>query len=476
MTIQQPIYFWALLGLLVPLIIHLWSRKSGKTIKVGSVQWMIAAENTRLSSIRFNEAGLYLLRSGLVLVVVFILLDVSQQQPKKAARLPTQWLLTEEAMLSHPTARLAIDSLQQKGYAIHLLQPGMPEVLPTQLTAIKTSLSTNSAKASNVDYWSFLRELDTQPAAPEQVWILAPNAARNFTGNRPQLSLKVQWLPLPIERKQVFLADALQLPNDSLWLSIGISTKEGTHLLKEKVKQQPSIQIKDLPLINVQRQQVSFATAPQNTVPIRQPKAQNVQLLYDNDFALDQQYLAAALQAVGEYIGVEVKVYATKKLDATRKTDWLVVLKKGKLVAKDYEKTGTRKLFYQAKNVAQWIISDSSQAQVHWLCQRLNPELNPQVLEVGLLEELTQCLFANPTATARIRKFDQRQLSNTQAVPQTIAQQRRSTVPTTKTQSFRGWLWWLLAVGVLIERVLANRGNSHYKLVTNQQKSLENTQ
>ncbi|EAY30439.1 hypothetical protein M23134_03075 [Microscilla marina ATCC 23134] len=454
----------------------MWSRKSGKTVKVGSVQWMIAAENTRLSSIRFNEAGLYLLRSGLVLVAVFILLDVSQQQPKKVAHLSTQWLLTEEAMLRDAMARPAIDSLQQKGYAIHLLKPGMPKVLPTQLTAIKTSLSTNSAKANNVDYWSFLREIDARANAPEKVWILAPNAARNFAGNRPKLNLKVQWLPLPIERKQVFLADALQLPNDSLWLSIGRSTKEGTRLLKEKVKRQPSIQIRDLPLIKAQNQQVSFATAPQNIVPIRSPKAQNVQLLYDQDFAVDRQYLAAALQAVGEYMGAEVKVYATKKLDATRKTDWLVVLKKGKLVAKDYEKIKARQLFYQAKNVPQWIVNDSSQAQRHWLCQRLNPELNPQALEAGLLGELTQLLFANPAAAARVRQFDQRQLNSAQAVPQTIAQQRQPTTPTTETRSFRGWLWWALVAGVLIERMLANRGNGNRMLAKNQQKSLENTQ
>ena len=59
MTIKNPTYLWALLGLLVPLAIHLWSRKSGKTVKVGSTQWLIASENTCLSSVQFYEVGLF---------------------------------------------------------------------------------------------------------------------------------------------------------------------------------------------------------------------------------------------------------------------------------------------------------------------------------------------------------------------------------------------------------------------------------
>lgn len=459
MTIQQPTYLWALLGLLVPLIIHLWSRKAGKTIKVGSVQWMIAAENTRLSSIRFNEVGLYLLRSFLVIVAVFILLDLSQQKPKKADNLPTEWLLTEEAMLSHPVARAAIDSLQKKGCAIHLLKPQMPSVLPKQLAAIKVSSSTNSATAAGVDYWSFLRELNTRPNAPKKVWILAPNTAQHFAGNRPQLSYEVQWLPLPTERSKVFLVDALELPNDSLWLSIGKSTNEGTLLLKERVKQQATIQIRDLPQLSVQNQQVSFANAPKNRVPIRKPQAQNIQLVYDNAFALDQQYLTAALQAVGEYMGVEVKIKANKKLDASFQTDWLMVLKKDMPKGESYTKANARKLLYRAtSDASRWITTDTSQTNVHWLGQRINPELNPKALELGLLESLTQLLFANPAAEARLKQFDQRQLTDAQLLPETIVSQKSQKVlPTSETRSFRAWLWWLLAIGVLVERIVANR-------------------
>jgi hypothetical protein len=335
----------------------------------------------------------------------------------------------------------------------------MPSVLPKQLAAIKVSSSTNSATAPEVDYWSFLRELNTRPNAPKKVWILAPNTAQHFAGNRPQLNYEAQWLPLPTARPKVFLVDALELPNDSLWLSIGKSTKEGTLLLKEKVKQQATIQIRDLPQLSVQNQLVSFVNAPKNNVPIRKPQAQNIQLVYDNAFALDQQYLTVALQAVGEYMGVEVKIKASKKLDASFKADWLMVLKKDLPKDETYIKTNARKLLYRASNNAsQWIVADTSQANVHWLGQRISPELNPQALKLGLLESLTQLLFANPAAEARLKQFDQRQLTNAQLLPETlVSQQSQKALPTSETRSFRAWLWLLLAIGVLVERIVANR-------------------
>ena len=146
MTIQQPTYLWALLGLLVPLIIHLWSRKAGKTVKVGSTQWLIASENTRFSSIQFNEVGLYIIRSMLVLLAVFILLDPGTTQDKDLSKLNKQWILTEKVMLSNAAARPQIDSLVRQGNALHLLKAGMPLLETEDIQKIKVNSVANAAQ------------------------------------------------------------------------------------------------------------------------------------------------------------------------------------------------------------------------------------------------------------------------------------------------------------------------------------------
>jgi hypothetical protein len=40
MAFLNPLYLWALLGLAIPVAIHLWSRKEGRTIKVGSIKFL----------------------------------------------------------------------------------------------------------------------------------------------------------------------------------------------------------------------------------------------------------------------------------------------------------------------------------------------------------------------------------------------------------------------------------------------------
>lgn len=454
MTIQQPIYLWALLGLLVPLVIHLWSRKAGKTVKVGSIQWLIASENTRFSSIQFNEVGLYIIRSVLVLLAVLVLLDLSTIQDKNPGKLNKQWILAEETMLSNAIARPQIDSLIKKGNALHLLKAGMPLLATDEVQKIKVRAS--SAKPTGVNYWSFLQELDVRPDAPEKVIVFARNAQQHFAGKRPELGMKVEWQDLPLAHKQVFLVDALQLPNDSLQLSIGVSNENGTHLMKEKIKEQTNTKIKDLPSIIVRDHKVSFAEAPEMGIEIRQPKPQTVQLVYDKEFALDQQYLTAALQAVGEYNGVKVSVSAFRQYRDTLKTNWLMVLTKEENLVK-YARVKTKKMLYQAKNTAQWISLDQVQQNTFFIHQRIDPQLNPKALESAFLENLTQALFANPKAGERIRQFDQRKISKSQVLPQIIVKKYTSAQSATETRSYQ-YMWWLaLVAGVFAERLVANR-------------------
>ena len=309
-------------------------------------------------------------------------------------------------------------------------------------------------KLSKINYWSFLQELDNRPDAPEKVIIFARNIQQYFVGKRPKLSIKVAWIDLPQAHKQVFLVDALRLPNDSLQLSIGVSNEDGTHLIKEKIKEQTNTKIKDLPSVIVKNNQVSFAQAPEMGIEIRQPQAQTIQLVYDKEFAPDQQYLVAALQAVGEYAGAKVTVRAFPKFQDTLKADWLVVLAK-KVNA--YTQVKTKKLVYRAKNTTQWISTDDTQSNVFFIHQRIDPQLNPKALESGFLESLAQVLFANPKASQRIRQFDQRKISKIQVMPQVTTKKHTSAQLTTETRSYQYILWLVLVAGVFAERIIANR-------------------
>lgn len=463
MTIQHPIYLWAFLGLLVPLVIHLWNRKAGKTIKVGSVQWLIASENTRFSSIRFNEVGLYIIRSLLVVVAILILLDLSYTQTKEPIANDKQWILAEKPLLRHPDTRTQIDSLVQQGHPLHLLQAGLPLLESSAIQKIKVKHRHSELATSSLNYWSFLRELNDRPDAPEKVTLFTYNTQQRFVGKRPTLSFRVQWLNLPQKRKQVFLVDALQLPQDSLQISIGMSDEQGTTVIRKKIKTQTNTKIKDLPSIIVKEQEVSFAQATNESITIRHPRPQKIQIWYDKNFSLDQQYFKAALEAVGEYLHVKIEVNSKsstqgKNLDKP-KADWLVAFTQKSAVRNIAKQFKGKRILYEAQPTSQWLSKDSTRQNAYFLHQRVNPQINPAALTSDFLENLTQTLFANPKATERIQRFDQRRLSQSQAMPQTIVKKTTATHPTTQTQGYHFILWLVLVIGVLTERIVQETRN-----------------
>ncbi len=100
MEFLQPILLWGLLGISVPILIHLWNGKKGKLVSWAAMHWLQEVENQSSKSIRIDQLLLLFLRLMLILLLVFIL------------------------------AQLFIKSWQKSetGAAIHLVQPN-PRVI-----------------------------------------------------------------------------------------------------------------------------------------------------------------------------------------------------------------------------------------------------------------------------------------------------------------------------------------------------------
>ena len=61
MSFLNPTYLWALLGLLIPIAIHLWSKKEGKTVKIGSIELLRESDSKQTSIIKIFTTNTFLL-------------------------------------------------------------------------------------------------------------------------------------------------------------------------------------------------------------------------------------------------------------------------------------------------------------------------------------------------------------------------------------------------------------------------------
>ncbi|AHM58330.1 hypothetical protein D770_00270 [Flammeovirgaceae bacterium 311] len=200
MVIQllQPQMLWGLLGLAVPIAIHLLHKRSSRVLMVGSLKTFTGGAPVQARSLRPNELWLLLLRCLLFSLLVMLLCEPMMYQEEEEQK-RYLFIAPELAALSNA------DSIAALGYEPRLLQPGLPLL---QKNVVPDT--------SPFSYWDVFREIEGLDNAGDSVWIRFYPFLNRFSGDRPALS-KI-FVPLPEAPKQLHLAQAIQLTDSRLLL------------------------------------------------------------------------------------------------------------------------------------------------------------------------------------------------------------------------------------------------------------------
>jgi hypothetical protein len=73
MAFLQPVMFWGALAIVIPIIIHFWYQKRGKTIEWAATQWLTDKTNLQHRGIRLDEIPLLLIRCLLIILLALLL-------------------------------------------------------------------------------------------------------------------------------------------------------------------------------------------------------------------------------------------------------------------------------------------------------------------------------------------------------------------------------------------------------------------
>jgi hypothetical protein len=191
MTFANPSYLWALVGLAIPLAIHLLSRKEGKVIRVGSLRHVEESNTSQFKSIRLNEILLLLLRSLMVTALVFFLSGAQCSNPPGAGEV--KWLMVEAGIENDPGYKSRIDSLKSAGYDQHEFLKG--------------------------DYWAIAEQLGE---LPHEVVVISYSRLEGFNGERITLPENIRWISAE-QPGNVFPATAWQA-GDTVFVRTARST------------------------------------------------------------------------------------------------------------------------------------------------------------------------------------------------------------------------------------------------------------
>jgi hypothetical protein len=399
MQLTNPIWLWGLLGLAVPLAIHLLSRKEGKVIKVGSIRHLSDSTTRQFKSIKLNELLLLALRSLLLAIIVVILSGLLLSSTRSLPR----WVLLERGVERISEVQRIVDSLAAGGYEVRYFEKGFPtpeDTLP---------------KRSLIDYWYLAAELNHEDI--QEAIVFSKAAFLGFNGKRVQKPENVTWFDVPVYSngpQTAFLNE-----NDSLWEVTAEADDNfiGYSVLKSNEKRQSAGQV----------------------------VSNKITIVYDDEHAYDGKLLAAALGVLNDLPGVQLEIEPVRLSSFTQGsstyTFWL---------ASSEAPDVSGKLIVLREDDSNGLLVRTAGQQ--WtLTKRLNKKT---ALEGHLISHLSKLLASEPPALAQ---FDQR------VMPESWRWSKAETVETTGKAALAGlydineWLLALLVIILLTERLVAWR-------------------
>lgn len=425
MSFLNPTYLWAFLGLAVPLAIHLWSMKEGRTIKVGSIRLLRESDPKKTSSVRLNELWLLLVRMLLLSLLVLIL---AEPQLERRSEISPITYLVEPSLLSFTQVNSILDSLPED-VPVKLLQNGFPDLK-------REDLNQNFVVPN---YWQLVREMDSLPA--DRIIVFTNAFVSGIKGKRPQMSKKVNWVILdPGEtRREVVQAVSKGDEVELLWVE-----SDHSHLKFEKEKT-PKKQLtlssgKDSIFISEGGQELQLKIDPVDSLSV---------LIVKNDlFEQEVKYLMASYAAIENYLGQPVEVEVIDENDFKPSGDYRTVIWLSKLLA---PKTSGNIVIFEENGLAKDLIAEGNSAREYFLTARLNSE---NIVEENLPERLLMLLNLNKKLEEKVPQYDRRVMDLQEFQPISTA----GITKTSATNDISRYLWIMLLI-----LLLAERGFSYYR-------------
>jgi hypothetical protein len=297
MQFLNPIWFFALAALSIPVIIHLWNVRPGKTLKVGSISLITEASKSTRRSFKLLDILLLILRCLLLALLALLLASPVWQKAASLQKAKGLLLIPKENLKeTYNKFKPQIDSLNKARYEFHYFNSGFDK------SDLQKILADSSLKdtTGNANYWTLIKALDRQTAAATPVYVFTSNSINHFKGSKPAVDLNLQWQTYTAaDSVSKWIASASLTNGGTIKVTLGSSNPGGVYYTDRTLQnggtQDISVSSQNgLPL-------VSLKDANQTPVPV-DTSTMHV-AIYTDKHAVDAGYLKAVLSAAVNFSG-----------------------------------------------------------------------------------------------------------------------------------------------------------------------------
>lgn len=438
MALAYSIGLLALAGLLIPVFIHLWSVKKGKTFKIGSIALLGENATSSARNLKLTDLLLFILRCLIIILIAFLLAEPYFKKTNLNSG-NKGWILMDKSQVGtvYKGHQPTIDSLLSRGFELRDFNLGFNSFELKDSTKAKEATST-------ISYTALIGQLDKEMPKGHSAYIFADQRMVKFDGNLSKPNFNLVW-------KDVRLSDTLK-------------TWSTTFLGK-------AYEAKSTPTLTSYRSN-SSQNLPVVTVSIYNP---------NND---DAKYIQAALRAITDFTKRKFEV-----ITSVRKADmvfWLsdelipsslhkvIAYKNGKVepISSTLQlSSGSNSRIELEKRVA----SDTLTGEVIWkdgygepllikkantehfyFYSRFNPQWNDLVWDEQFVGALIPIIFSDtPSMDFGFEEHDadQRRMGQVPFLHSKISTSGTSILTTHQSLSYP--IWAIIFLLLIIERILS---------------------
>jgi hypothetical protein len=366
MILLNSIWLFALAALSIPVAIHLWNIRQGKTLKVGSIALISASAQKSSRSFKLHNLLLLLLRCLLLALLAFVLALPFWQDHNSS---PVKgWLLIpkENIKESYMKFKPAIDSLFKAGYQFHYFNNGFQKQDLNKVLSDDKHLKPGNDSLNKASYWSLVQQLDGTIPSSLPVYLFTPNNINHFSGSKPEISLNLNWKTyIPADSTSTWVEKAWLANNNDIQVVQGTSKPEGTYYTNHTIQ---SADHANTPFIlNTVNGRLTVSLKNSNEPVAADTSAWHF-AIYAEKNNPDAGYIKAALESIVQFTKHKavIKLYADANQIRARQNwvFWLSEKSAGKQIAQNCDnlfayETG------KTKNINSWINDDSESLSPH---------------------------------------------------------------------------------------------------------------
>jgi hypothetical protein len=498
MLLFNSIWLFAVGAVIVPLAIHLWNIKTGKTLKVGSIALLTAASKQSSRSFKLSDVLLLIIRCLLLITLALILSAPAWQ--RRIHKTPVKgWVMMPKqiARATYSKFQGTVDSLIKVGYEFHYFNENFKYI---DTNTFKSDIKNININVVNANYWQLLQQLAFVAPNAMPVYLFTDNGSSHFAGTRPTVHLHLNWQTYtPKDSIVTWIDKAWLTTDDKIKLKTGHSHSAGSYYTLSTVN--PGIKNTGLSITNTSNGTfVTMDQSPQSKCEV-DTSILKIALVCGHS-VLDVNYLNQALKAIVPFVEKRVSInMVTDYTQLKGNYSWIFWLSDSAMPEAVYSKApyvfdyqnGKVNAINSSINTASvflpnttqnapsvyktvdynnaspvnlvWhngfnnpVISEQAKGKttIYKFYSRFNPGWSDLVWDSSFPRLILKLMTGNPQQPNKVEHNIQ-VIDNHQLQPVKTAGRNISATSPTETIGLVHYLWMLLALLFIIERLLATQ-------------------